>query len=253
FDTIVGQDVVKRFLLHAHAQGKLPQALLFTGPDGVGKRSLLFALAKLLVTRDLEPGSAAAERAVGKVARGTHPDVLIVEPRSASGQILKDQVEEMHDRAYYAPLESSRRVILINPVDAMNLTAANNLLKLLEEPPPALYLLLECRQIHRTLTTIRSRCALVRCPPVEFEPLQEWLMDKTGCPRRRAETAARLSSGRPGIALALLSGEDEERRRRISGELDYFHNEGYPSIFRVARNLLDMAGGTDEAQSALLL
>jgi hypothetical protein len=213
----------------------------------------MFALAKRLVTRDLEPGGEAAERARGKVARGTHPDVLVIEPKSASGQILKEQVDEMHDRAHYAPLEARCRVILINPVEAMNLTAANNLLKLLEEPPPALYLLLGCRQIHKTLPTIRSRCALLRCPPIEFEPLLRWLMEKTGCLRRRAETAVRLAGGRPGLALSLLSGEDEERRRRICGELEFFDRHGYASIFRVAHNLIEMADGPREALSLLML
>jgi hypothetical protein len=213
----------------------------------------MFALAKRLVTRDLEPGGEAADRARGKVTRGTHPDVLVIEPKSASGQILKEQVDEMHDRAHYAPLEARCRVILINPVEAMNLTAANNLLKLLEEPPPALYLLLGCRQIHKTLPTIRSRCALLRCPPVEFEPLLRWLMEKTGCLRRRAETAVRLAGGRPGVALSLLSGEDEERRRRICGELQFFDEQGYASIFRVAHNLIEMADGPREALSLLML
>ena len=253
FETIAGQDLVKRFLEHACDHGRLPQALLFTGPAGVGKRSLMFALAKRLVTRDLEPGGGAAERARGKVARGTHPDVLVIEPKSASGQILKEQVDEMHDRAHYAPLEARCRVILINPVEAMNLTAANNLLKLLEEPPPALYLLLGSRQIHKTLPTIRSRCALLRCPPVEFEPLLRWLMEKTGCLRRRAETAVRLAGGRPGLALSLLSGKDEERRRRICGELEFFDQHGYASIFRVAHNLIGMADGPREALSLLML
>ncbi|HUT24742.1 MAG TPA: hypothetical protein VM492_10400 [Sumerlaeia bacterium] len=252
FDTIVGQDLVKRFLLRAGAQGRLPQALLFCGPAGVGKRSVMYALAKHLVTREFEPDSDAARRARGKVERGTHPDVLVVAPRSASGQILTEQVEEMHDRAYYAPLESPIRVIMIAPVEAMNPSASNKVLKLLEEPPPALRILLACEQIHRTLTTVQSRCALLRCPPVEFEPLAEWLIAIARCPRRRAETAARLSGGRPGVALELVSGENQERRRRICAELDFFEQEGYPSIFRVGHNLLDVAGGAGESISALL-
>lgn len=251
FDTIVGQDVVKRFLLRACAQGRLPHALLFTGPAGVGKRSLMFALAKHLVTVDCEAGGEKARLAEGKVERGTHPDVMVVEPRSASGQILKSQVDEMHDRAHYAPLESPHKVILITPIEAMNLVAANKLLKLLEEPPPSLYLLLSSPQPHMTLATIRSRCALVRCPPVEFEPLADWLAETAQCPRRKAETAAVLSGGRPGAALELVSGEYEERRRRVQAEMDFFHREGYPSIFRVGRNILEAAGGKQEALAIL--
>jgi DNA polymerase-3 subunit delta' len=211
----------------------------------------MFALAKHLATQGMDPQGEPARRARGKIERGVHPDVILVEPRSASGQILKDQVDEMDERAYFAPLESPWKTILIAPIEAMNQVAANHLLKLLEEPPPALHLLLSTQQIHQTLTTIRSRCALLRCPPVDLEALARWLVAGAGCPQRRAETAARLSGGRPGLALQLVSGEDEEKRRRIAGELEFFQREGYPSIFRVGRNLLDAAGGAGQAMAAL--
>jgi len=253
FETIVGQDLVKRFLLGACEHECLPHALLFTGPEGVGKRSLMYALAKRLVTHGLEPGSEKAQRACGKVERGTHPDVLVVEPKSASGQILKGQVDEMQERAYYAPLESPNKVILIAPIEAMNVVAANNLLKLLEEPPPSLYIVLCTQQINLVLTTIRSRCALLRCPPVEFGVLSQWLSEIGRCSLRRSQTAAALSGGRPGLALDFLSGENEERRRRMVGELEFFDREGYPSIFRVGRNLLDTHDGSPaDAMTGLL-
>lgn len=252
FDTIVGQDLVKRFLIRATEQERLSRALLFTGPVGVGKRSLMYAQAKRLVTHGMDPKSEQAQRAIGKIERGTHPDVLIVEPKSASGQILKIQVDEMHERAHYAPLESPHKVILIAPVEAMNVTSANNLLKLLEEPPPSLFMLLSTQQLHRTLSTIRSRCALLRCPPVEQAAMVEWLCQVGRCSERRARTAAALSGGRPGLALELLSGKDEERRRRVSGELEFFKREGYPSIFRVGRKLIEATGSAPEAITILL-
>jgi DNA polymerase-3 subunit delta' len=253
FDTIVGQDLVKRFLIRSIELDRLPRALLFTGPDGVGKRSLMYSLTKRLVTQDLEPGSEKHKRALGKIQRGVHPDVLIVQPGSASGQIRREQIEELHDRAHFAPLESPVRVILIHPVEAMNQAAANTLLKILEEPPPALRLITGCRQIHQVLTTIRSRCAILRCPPVELEVITQWLMDKAGCLRRRAETAAQLSGGRPGIAWELLSGEDEKKRRNMCRELEFFRKQGYPSIFRVASGMLAGGQKPDEAMNGLLL
>ena len=231
----------------------MPKAVLFTGPVGVGKRSLVFALAKHLATRGMEPGSEKYNRGIGKIERGTHPDVLVVEPKSASGQILRDQIDEMHERAWYAPLESPSRIIIINPAEAMNATSANNLLKLLEEPPPNLYLLLSCKQVHRVLPTILSRCAQLRCQPVELPVLTSWLMSQAGCPKRKAETAARLSGGRPGLATELLSGEDETRRRNLTHELDLFHRDGYPTIFRVAHHLLGAFDTADETVAALLV
>jgi DNA polymerase III delta' subunit len=255
FDTIVGQDLVKRFLLRAAAQRRLPQALLFTGPEGVGKRSLAYALAKHMATAAMDPAGEEARKARGKVERGTHPDVIVVQPRSSSssGQIVKEQIDEMHERAWFAPLESPNKIIVIAPVEAMNQVAANHMLKLLEEPPPTLHLLLCTQHVHQVLATIRSRCAVLRCPPVELEPLARWLTATAGCSERRAETAARLSGGRPGLAAQLVSGEDAERRKRVADELDFFHREGYPSIFRVGRNLLDATGGAGQAIAALVV
>lgn len=253
FDTIVGQDLVKRFLLRAVERQRLPQALLFAGPPGVGKRSLMFALTKHLVCRHFEPGSPEAEKAAGKVSRGTHPDVLVIEPRSASGQILKEQVEELHERAWYAPLESTVRVIILHPVEAMNLYSANDLLKLLEEPPSALQLLLGAEQPQLSLDTIRSRCALVRCPPVAIEPLAQWLQENLRCSRQRAQAVARLSGGRPGVALRMFSGEDQEQRRQLCREMEFFKKQGFSGIFRVGHHLLQNTENPKEAMLLLLL
>ncbi|MFP4380629.1 MAG: ATP-binding protein [Candidatus Sumerlaeia bacterium] len=253
FDTIVGQDLVKRFLLRSTEQERLPQALLFTGPDGVGKRSLMFALAKHLLTSHFEPGSEKAQRAMGKIERGTHPDILVIQPTTGSGQIRREQIEELHDRAHFAPLEAPYRIILIHPLEGMNQAAANTLLKILEEPPPALRLITASRQIHQVLDTIKSRCSVVLCPPVELGAISNWLMEKTGCLRKRAETAAQLSGGRPGLAWELLSGQDLKRRENMCRELQYFQKHGYSSIFRVGNALLKMSDGPDESMELLLM
>lgn len=253
FDTIVGQDLVKQFITRAIARNQLPKALLFSGPGGVGKHSLMYAAAKHLVSVGHAKGSAAEQRIHGKIERGSHPDVIVLEPKGASGQIVKEQVDEMQERAVYAPLESRHKVVLIAPVEAMNAVAANNMLKLLEEPPASLYLFLATEHMHQVLVTIRSRCAHLRCAPVDVGILADWLMQMGRCSRRRAEAAARLSGGRPGLALELVSGEDEARRKRICDELDFFQKEGYPSVFRVARNLLDNAGGPRQSVAMLTI
>lgn len=252
FDTIVGQDLVKQFLIRAVDRGELSQAVMFLGPEGVGKRSLMFALAKHIVSGGADAGSDAARLAAQKVARLTHPDVLVVEPTSASGQILKAQVEQLHERAHYAPLESPSRIIIIHPIEALNPTASNKLLKILEEPPQSLRLLVGCCQPNRTLPTILSRCAILRCPPVDAGALSEWLAVETRCSRRRALAAAHLSGGKPGLALDLVSGEDHKRRRNLFLEMKFFEKQGYPSIFRVGNRLVGNAEDSEAALSALL-
>ncbi len=243
FESIIGQDLAKRFLIRASEQKRLPHALMLTGPGGVGKKSLMFAFAKHMMTRHLGDDAEAAAKAVGKIERGTHPDVMVVMPQSSSGQILRKQIDEMHERVHYAPLEAPCKMVIMSPIETMNVVAANDLLKLLEEPPDSLYILVSTEQMHQVLTTIRSRCAILRCPPVEQDVLTEWLVGLGRCSERRARTAAALSGGRPGLAYDLLGGDNEERRRQMCGELEVFNREGYSAIFRVAHNLLKTGQG----------
>jgi len=143
------------------SRGALPPSLIFAGPAESGTRATAIALAQLL--NCLHAGEPNFSDACGecqacvKIARGVHPDVLVVEP-GESGTIKIDQIRDVVDRSTFRPFEGRRRVVIVDEADAMVAAAQNALLKTLEEPPPSSIFVLVTSRPDVLLATVRSRC-----------------------------------------------------------------------------------------------
>ncbi|MEC9072562.1 MAG: DNA polymerase III subunit delta', partial [Myxococcota bacterium] len=170
---ILGHNRVLNTLVAANANGTVHHALLFAGPDGVGKATVARALSALMnctgqapVDPEGRPVDACgtcrscrrilAEPTDGEVGESSHPDLLALRP---DGKTIKiGQVREILKVLPYPPLEARVRVVVIDPAEAMTVPAANALLKTLEEPPSSTQFILVSSQPDALLTTIRSRC-----------------------------------------------------------------------------------------------
>lgn len=157
---------------------RLPHALMFAGPAGLGKRDLAEALAARLLCAAPAPDGHACGRCGACLLRlaGNHPDLIMLVPaaesvpepdgkegddtpaKAKSAQIVIEQVREVQKALAVTGHQSSRRVIVVDPAEAMNPFTANALLKLLEEPPEACMFILVSSAPRRLLPTIRSRC-----------------------------------------------------------------------------------------------
>lgn len=162
----------------AALDGRLPHALLFAGPPGLGKRELADALAARLLCALPDPAGHACGRCSACTLRlaGNHPDLIMLVPaaesapepdgkdgddapaKAKSTQIVIEQVREVQKALAVTGHQSSTRVVVVDPAEAMNVFTANALLKLLEEPPPACAFILVSSAPRRLLPTIRSRC-----------------------------------------------------------------------------------------------
>jgi len=143
---------------HAHAY-------LLHGPAGIGKRALAEHLANRLLCQapnGLEPCGQC--KSCRLLQAGSHPDHFLLEPEEADKAIRVDQVRELVDFVVQTAQLGGRKVVLLEPAEAMNLNAANALLKSLEEPSGDCVLLLISHQPSRLLPTIRSRCVQQACP-----------------------------------------------------------------------------------------
>lgn len=190
-------------LLNDLGAGRLHHALLLAGPPGIGKRALAGWLAcSLLCDSPVETGACGICRSCRLMSAGTHPDALRISPEEPGKQIRIAQVrEELVDFVMRTASMAVRKVVLVEPAEAMNIATSNCLLKSLEEPSPDTFLVLVSDAPVRLLPTIRSRCRAVPLVPPSHEEGFAWLVAERGADA--AEDLLGVASGRPLEALRL--------------------------------------------------
>jgi DNA polymerase-3 subunit delta' len=207
-------------LLSQHvAQGQVRHAYLFTGPQGVGRRSLALRLAQVLnCPQPTAPGQPCLKCSTcQRIWKMAYPDLSIVQAEQPGGTLKVEQVRELQHSLSLAPYEGKYRVSLILRFEEAHPSAANALLKTLEEPSPQVVLVLTAESAESLLPTIVSRCEVLRLRPLGLESLQNGLQTTSGIPAEQSRLLAHLSGGRPGFALHLHENPDvmEIRQRRL--------------------------------------
>ena len=167
-------------------RAQLPHALLMHGREGIGKLRFVLALAQALLCEASAEGCGRCD-ACRWFAAGTHPDFRLIQPapadagedEPAAGKArARIVIEQIRDLAGFINVSSHRgaaKVVVIHPAEALNVNAANALLKNLEEPPAGTYFLLVAHRIHFLLPTLRSRCRHIALPAPDPEAAVAWL------------------------------------------------------------------------------
>ncbi|QDR83262.1 holB: DNA polymerase III, delta' subunit [Sporomusa termitida] len=213
---------------------KVPHALLFTGPAGVGK-----SLAATLLAAGILCGGTGAKpcgvcQACLVFNRSAHPDFVLVRP---DGRAIKiDQIRRLQHFAALTPAMGLRRVCLIEEAELMTVQAANSLLKLLEEPPPGFVFILVAGIAQPLLPTILSRCQKIQFQPLASSLLAQTLIARGYVPAA-AKVAARLSGGRMGAALELLAPEGLMNRNKAIELLDSLREKRLAAVWERALTL----------------
>jgi DNA polymerase-3 subunit delta' len=154
---------------HAHAY-------LFHGPAGIGKRVLAERMVASLLCQRVAEGEACGQcKACLLLKAGTHPDYFLAQPDEPEKPIRIDQIRALADFVAQTAQLAGRKVVLLEPAEAMNLNASNALLKSLEEPSGDTVLILVSHQSSRLLPTIKSRCVQQACPLPRFHESLTWL------------------------------------------------------------------------------
>jgi DNA polymerase-3 subunit delta' len=210
---ILGQERAVGQLRRALAGNKLPHAMLFAGPNGVGKATTARALARALNCA-IAPGEGCDGEcaACSKIGGGIHPDVITVLPGGAGDVIGIPEVRQLTEKLAFAPHEGAARVVILEDADRLTAQAANAFLKTLEEPPARTHFVLVTGAPDRMLVTIRSRCQHVRFAPLDAGAVAAILV-AGGVDAARATSVARLAGGSAASAAELATGDALERRR----------------------------------------
>jgi DNA polymerase-3 subunit delta' len=195
------------------AKTRLPHALLIYGPRGIGKLAFARALAQaLLCERPAADGAACGQcAACGWLEGGPHPDYRQVEPAALaesendeadrkSAIISVQQVRALGDFVNMSSHRGGFKIVVIHPADALNVNAANALLKVLEEPPALTCFMLVAHRPHQLPATVRSRCRSVALNPPAPGPAAAWLNQQGA---KQADVALAVTGNAPLLALEL--------------------------------------------------
>ena len=256
FSNVIGQEPAKERLIQMVKEGRLPHALLFCGPEGVGKMALAMAFASYLLTNPdgEDNGSIDTTNALAMLRKWEHPDLhfsypTIKRPNMSSDHqpISNDFTQEWHEMimqgTYFTmnqwmkqmgattqqaiitgaesdelsrilALKSSQggyKIAIIWRPERMNLTSANKLLKLLEEPPHKTIFLMVCEEPEKLLETIISRMQRIDVKRIDDDAIEQALITQRGIDNDAAHRIARIANGSWLKALETLDTGNENR------------------------------------------
>jgi DNA polymerase-3 subunit delta' len=203
FSEFRGNEMIVQTLRQALEHDRVPHSLLFSGSEGVGKRTLALMVAKTLNCEQMVHGFCNECSSCKKIEAGAHPDVLMVQVLEDKQFLQIDQLRSAREDVFYQPFEGRCRVIIIDDADRMREDGANSILKMLEEPPPSTKIILLTARFQSLLPTIRSRCQTFHFLPIPLIQIRSFLSEHSGVPPDDLELCARLAQGSLGRALSL--------------------------------------------------
>jgi len=202
-------------------QSRLPHAIMLMGTDGLGKNQLATLFSSALLCKTPTDDGFACDHCSDcqLIAATTHPDFHHIKVLDDKKQISVTQIRELVDVCTERPHQGGYRIALISPCEAMNPSAANALLKTLEEPGDNTLLILVANARHTLPATIRSRCQLLTISPPTEERGFDWLMQEHANEPHTVTLALRLSNLAPLQALNLLNSEQLHNRKILLGNM----------------------------------
>lgn len=232
-----GNDRVRVQLQQQLSAASYPNVQLFCGPDGVGKRSMARAFARVLLCRGL--GESALV------------DLHELAPESLQGMYTVAALRELQDQARLSPLMAAHKVFLLDRVERLGLQVANALLKLLEEPPEGTIFLLISRSEHSIPMTLRSRCLMHRFEPIADATIEALLL-RSGTAAETARVVASRARGSVSRARQLALSQTSPLIRELLALLQQWPTLAAADITRRLRSFDREKVGTARQDEAFI-
>ena len=218
FSDIIGQKEAAGHLQNAIVTGKLSHAYILCGEKGTGKEQLAYTAAAVLecsspVIRDGVPHPCGKCHSCIQMESESHPDVIRIVHRKKNEADKQtalgiDDIREMRADVMIRPYSGDYKVYILPDAGSMTQQAQNALLKTLEEPPSYAVIFLLAEKVTSFLTTVLSRCVLLRMHSVPAADLKAWLGRKYGMDEQAAGYIAGLSHGNPGMAVRMAESDE---------------------------------------------
>lgn len=241
FDLLVGNQPLKKYLCDLLNTQNVPHALLFAGPDGVGKGQFAQQFARALVQSD---------------NTSAHPDIHEYFPEGKSGMHSMETMRAFCDEVTLAPYKSPWKVFIIHHAERMLAYSANALLKTFEEPTPRTVIILVTGSPESLISTILSRCRILPFKSVAAQEMAAWLQTKYNLSSQDALTLAKQAKGSVAQALQLAESEDGLFEQFLLPVLSQGRFHSYSDLVKTAQTIASQidalkAEGEDSTDSEL--
>jgi DNA polymerase-3 subunit delta' len=203
FKDVAGNKGIQKILRLALERGRVPNSLIFGGPEGSGRMATALTLAKALNCQALTADACDACASCRAIDAGAHPDVMVLTVEVQKVRV--EQSELIRQMAYLRPMTGRARVFIVDDAKDMSPHAANSLLKVLEEPPSFSHIILLTDSPHLLLPTIRSRCRHLAFSPIGRAEIEQALLERDFSPEQAG-------------LLALLVDGNLDRARELEWE-----------------------------------
>lgn len=213
FKRIIGHEQIIAMLQKGVEGNSLPNAYIFSGPEGVGK--MLTSLALAMTIQCGEEGRDACGKCPSclKIASGNHPDLMIID--KGEEKIKIEDIRECRAWLSYKPY-GEKRIVIVNQAETITTQAGNAFLKTLEEPPENTLIIMVTTNLHSLLPTIISRCRIVRFNRLSYSDVENIAIKEYNLGEKEAAAIASLSNGSINPAAFAVGGGELAMERELS-------------------------------------
>lgn len=175
FENIIGNSDIKNILTKTLKNNTILHSYMFIGEQGIGKKLIAKEFAKMILCENFDENECNKCKSCVEFNSGNNPDYVFIEPEGKNIKI--EQIREMQNKVIEKPINSSKKVYIIDDADSMTKEAQNCLLKTLEEPPEYIVIILIVSNENKVLTTIKSRCMKINFKKLNDEDIKKYLME----------------------------------------------------------------------------
>jgi len=210
FDDLIGNEAIKKNLSQAIENNTISNALLFSGPDAIGKSQFARILAGyLMYPRDININK------LKKIKCNNHPDLYLLQPEGKTSLHSIESVRNLNEQVFMAPFEAKSKVFIIKDAHRMLKSSSNALLKTLEEPTLDSFIILITSKVEEILPTIVSRCFRFNFSSIKDEEIISFLQEKYFYEKKDALKLAKIANGSIGRAIELAKHSDYLTKRDL--------------------------------------
>lgn len=203
------------------SEQRLPHALMINALEGIGAEILAKAMAYRLLCEQVDNGKPCGQcKACELMNAGTHPDLFEIGPEEPGKPIKIDQIRQLCANVAKTSQQGGWKVVVIKPAEAMNIAAANALLKSLEEPEANTLMILVAHRISRVPTTVRSRCQIESLVVPSREMALNWLVDNNTADDIDLNEVLSIANGQPILALDYIQSGGLDNLKHVESLLE---------------------------------